>query len=109
MQIFVENIEDDILFLTFYCFSRWISIFEVNISHPIILFSFCYINVDSEGLKFSCNKHSNVLFLLLLLLVFKHLLLNLLLIQQISQVLSYITFITHSKLFDGGGGGGINK
>ena len=22
MQIFVENIEDDILFLTFYCFSR---------------------------------------------------------------------------------------
>ena len=30
MQIFVENIEDDILFLTFYCFSWWISIFEVN-------------------------------------------------------------------------------
>ena len=60
MQIFVENIEDDILFLTFYCFSWWISIFEVNISHPIIVFTFCYINVDSEGLKFSCNKHSNV-------------------------------------------------
>ena len=62
MQIFVENIEDDILFLTFYCFSWWISIFEVNISHPIILFSFCYINVDFEGLKFSCNKHSNVFY-----------------------------------------------
>ena len=45
MQIFVENIVDDILFLTFYCFSWWISIFEVNISHPIILFSFCDINV----------------------------------------------------------------
>ena len=62
MQIFVENIEDDILFLTFYCFSWWISIFEVNISHPIIVFTFCYINVDSEGLKFSRNKHSNVFY-----------------------------------------------
>ena len=62
MQIFVDNIEDDILFLTFYCFSWWISIFEVNILHPIIVFNFCYINVDSEGLEFSCNKHSNVFY-----------------------------------------------
>ena len=64
MQIFVENIEDDILFLIFISFfnrfSWLISIFEVNILHPIIVFSFCGINVDSEGLKFSCNKHSNV-------------------------------------------------
>ena len=37
MQIFVENIEDNILFLTFYCFSWWIPIFEVNISHPIVV------------------------------------------------------------------------
>ena len=28
MQIFVENIEDDILFLTFYRFSWWMSIFN---------------------------------------------------------------------------------
>ena len=60
MQIFVENIEDHILFLTFYRFSCYISILEVNILHPIIVFSFCDINVDSEGLKFPCNKHSNV-------------------------------------------------
>ena len=49
MQIFVENIEDDILFLTFYGFSWYISTFEVNILHSIIVFSFCDINVDSEG------------------------------------------------------------
>ena len=46
MQIFVENIEDDILFLTFYRFSWWMSMFEVNILCPIIVFSFCDINVD---------------------------------------------------------------
>ena len=40
MQIFIENIEDHILFLTFYGFSGYISIFEVNILHPIIVFSF---------------------------------------------------------------------
>ena len=34
MQIFVANIKDDILFLTFYRFSCWISIFEANILHP---------------------------------------------------------------------------
>ena len=28
----------------------------------IIVFSFCDINVDSEGLNFSCNKHSNVFY-----------------------------------------------
>ena len=39
-----------------------ISIFEVNILHPIIVFSFCDINVDSKGLRFSCNKHSNVFY-----------------------------------------------
>ena len=33
---------------------------EVNISHPIIVFSFCDINADCDGLKFSCNKYSNV-------------------------------------------------
>ena len=52
MQIFVENIEDDILFLTFYRFSWWMSIFEVNILCPIIVFSFCDINVD-------LNNHVN--------------------------------------------------
>ena len=65
MLMFVENIKNDILFLTFYRFSWKISIFEVNIFHPIIVFSFCYINVDSEGLKLSCNKHSNVFTVLL--------------------------------------------
>ena len=35
--------------------------FEVNILHPIIVFSFCDINADyDEGLKFSCHKYSNV-------------------------------------------------
>ena len=34
--------------------------FEVNISHPIIVFSFCEITAGYEGLKFSCNKYSNV-------------------------------------------------
>ena len=66
MQIFVENIEDDSFFLIFISFFNrfwWlISIFEVNILNPIIEFSFCDINVDSEGLKFSCNKHSNVFY-----------------------------------------------
>ena len=64
MQIFVENIEDDIFFLIFISFfnrfSWLISIFEVNILHPIVVFSLCDIN--SEGLKFSCNKHSNVFY-----------------------------------------------
>ena len=54
--MFVENIEDDILFLTLYRFSWQISIFRVNIFHPIIAFSFYYINVDSEGLKFSSTN-----------------------------------------------------
>ena len=30
-----------------------------------MVFSFCDINVDSEGLKFSCNKRSNVFMVLL--------------------------------------------
>ena len=31
------------------------------ISYILLSYSvFCDINVDSEGLKFSCNKHSNV-------------------------------------------------
>ena len=34
-----------------------IFIFKVNILHPITVFSFCHINVDSEGLKFSCNNN----------------------------------------------------
>ena len=55
MQIFVENIDDNILFLNFYRFSWKICVFEVNILHPIIVFSFCDIKVDSEGLKFSCK------------------------------------------------------
>ena len=37
----------------------------IIIIHPIIIFSFYYINVDSEGFKFSCNKHSNVFTVLL--------------------------------------------
>ena len=31
----------------------------------ILLSYFCYINVDSKGLKFPCNKHSNVFTVLL--------------------------------------------
>ena len=53
MQIFVENIEEDIFLILYRFFNRFswlISIFEVNILHPIIVFSFCDINVDSEGL-----------------------------------------------------------
>ena len=30
-----------------------------------IIYCYYYINVDSEGLKFSCNKHSNVFTVLL--------------------------------------------
>ena len=63
MRIFVKNIGDDILFLTFYRFFGRFPYLKL-ISY-ILLSYFCYINVDSKGLKLSCNKHSNVFTVLL--------------------------------------------
>ena len=53
MEIFVENIEDDI-FISYFPSFFWgrSPYLKFNILHPIIVFSFCDINVDSEGLKF---------------------------------------------------------
>ena len=69
MQIFVENIEDDIFFLIF--ISIFLFVFRglflylkliscILLSYSVFAISMLMINVDSEELKFSCNKHSNV-------------------------------------------------
>ena len=65
MQNFVENIDDDILLLLFIVFRGRFPYLRLITYILITVFSFCDINVDSEGLKFSCNKHNNVFTVLL--------------------------------------------
>ena len=50
-----NNNNNNVLFLTFYRFFArlpYLKFFFVLLSY------FCYINLDSRGLKYSCNKHS---------------------------------------------------
>ena len=64
-HVFVVSSSLLLLIMMMMMMMMMIIIIIIIIIHPIIVFSFYYINVDSEGLKFSCNKHSNVFMVLL--------------------------------------------